>query len=247
MALGLIATPRARELLLEAIRRDSTYRDDVRRVLGAAFGILLDIQDPDWQSALPNATLPINPAVRVRDSATTQPLEGIRVVFRVDSGGGSVTDSVQHTDPNGVASVGWRLGGAAGNNVLRAIAGGKVVRFHAAASAAPAPDAPTNLTTEAPGVLSDNGIERRYSFDLNWTDGSSTETGFYVERCAGSGCTAFAVVANVGANVTSYAATATRPSSGSPVNFSYRVRAYRTDGAATPVSSPSNTVTVLVP
>src|SRR5688572_27847111 len=56
VALGLIATPRARELLLEAIRRDSTYRDDVRRVLGAAFGILLDIQAPDWQRALPDAT-----------------------------------------------------------------------------------------------------------------------------------------------------------------------------------------------
>jgi hypothetical protein len=204
-------------------------------------------QDPDWQSAPPNATLPINPAVLVRDSATTQPLEDIRVVFRVDSCGGSIiTDSVQQTNPNGVASVQWRLGGSAGNNVLRATAGGKVVRFHAAVSTTPAPDAPTNLTS-SPAVLADNGVTRTLSFSLSWTDGSTTETGFYVERCAGTGCTVFEVVASVGANVTSYPTTAERPSGTSPATFNYRVRAYRSDGAATPVSSPTNTLTVLVP
>jgi subtilisin-like proprotein convertase family protein len=39
---------------------------------------------------------------------------------------------------------------------------------------------------------------------LTWDDNSTNETGFKIERCQNAGCTTFAQVATVGANVSSY-------------------------------------------
>jgi hypothetical protein len=57
------------------------------------------------------------------------------VVFRVDSGGGKVVDSVQFTDAHGRAAVRWRLGSATADsiNVLHAAVAGRTARFHAVA------------------------------------------------------------------------------------------------------------------
>jgi hypothetical protein len=60
------------------------------------------------------------------------------------------------------------------------------------------------------------------SLTLTWTDNSTSEDGFKVERCTGMGCTNFTQIATVGANVTSYADTGLA----SGTRYMYRVRAY---------------------
>ena len=55
--------------------------------------------------------------------------------------------------------------------------------------------APTNLAATA---VSSSQI------NLTWTDSDNTEQGFKIERCTGAGCSDFAQIATVGANVTSY-------------------------------------------
>jgi hypothetical protein len=71
---------------------------------------------------------------------------------------------------------------------------------------------------------------------LDWTDNSSNEQGFDVERAAKVKNLEFARIATVGVNVTSYSQTET---SGQWV---YRVQAYNAVGA----SSFSNNVTIRV-
>ena len=82
----------------------------------------------------------------------------------------------------------------------------------AVTQAAPAlPAAPTNL---AATVIS------RSQINLAWTDNANNETGFKIERCKGATCTNFALIATVGANVTSYSNT------GLAANTTYRYRIY---------------------
>ncbi len=88
------------------------------------------------------------------------------------------------------------------------------------------PAAPTSLV--ATGVSSSR-------IDLSWTDNASDESGFRIERCTGRRCTSFAVVAQVGPNVTSFANTGLSPRT----QYRYRVSAY--NGVGT--SGYSNTVT----
>ena len=71
--------------------------------------------------------------------------------------------------------------------------------------------------------------------NLAWVDSDATETGFKIERCTGAGCSDFAQIATVGANVTTYANTGLAAST----SYSYRVRAYNTAGD----SNYSNTAT----
>ncbi len=79
------------------------------------------------------------------------------------------------------------------------------------------PAAPTNL---AATVISKSQI------NLAWTDNSSNETGFRIERCKGSTCTNFTLVASVGANVTSYSNTKLNANT----TYRYRVYAYNAGG-----------------
>jgi len=78
------------------------------------------------------------------------------------------------------------------------------------------PAAPANLAATA---VSSSQI------NLTWAD-SDTEQGFKIERCTGAGCSDFAQIATVGANVTSYSNTGLTPST----SYSYRVRAYNAAG-----------------
>jgi murein tripeptide amidase MpaA len=73
------------------------------------------------------------------------------------------------------------------------------------------PAAPTSLVAVAVS---------RSQINLTWTDNSNNETGFRIERCKGSTCTNFALVATVGTNVTSYSNT------GLTANTAYRYRIY---------------------
>jgi predicted phage tail protein len=84
--------------------------------------------------------------------------------------------------------------------------------------AAPAlPAAPSSLTA---AVISKNQI------NLSRVDNGGNETGFRVERCSGSTCTNFTVIATVGANVTSYANTNLTANT----TYRYRVYAYNAGG-----------------
>jgi hypothetical protein len=76
----------------------------------------------------------------------------------------------------------------------------------------PPPNAPSNLTATA---VSSSQI------NLAWTDNSTDETGFKIERCQNAGCSNFAEIAQVGANVTTYSNTGLTAST----TYGYRVRA----------------------
>lgn len=84
-----------------------------------------------------------------------------------------------------------------------------------ASATIPTPVAPSLVAT---AVTDDTRI------DLLWTDNTTDETGFKIERCIGVGCTSFAEIATVGANVTTYQDTGLSNST----TYRYRVKAYKT-------------------
>jgi FtsP/CotA-like multicopper oxidase with cupredoxin domain len=96
------------------------------------------------------------------------------------------------------------------------------------ASTAP-PASPTGLVATAVGLDTIN---------LTWTDASTDETGFTVERCTGAGCTTFTVLASaLAANTTTYADT------GLPSGTSYSYRVFASNVFAD--SAPSNVATAV--
>ena len=82
---------------------------------------------------------------------------------------------------------------------------------------APTPAAPASLTATATTTSQVN---------LAWTDNSSNEDGFKIERCSGNNCTNFAQVATVGTNVRTYSNTGLAKNT----FYTYRVRAYNSFG-----------------
>ena len=87
------------------------------------------------------------------------------------------------------------------------------------------------VTLEAPALplAPSNLVASAFSksqINLTWTDNSGNETGFRIERCKGSTCTNFALIATVGANVTSYSNTKLNANT----TYRYRVYAYNTSG-----------------
>ena len=92
------------------------------------------------------------------------------------------------------------------------------------------PSAPSNLTATAASASQVN---------LQWTDNSNKEEGFEIERCSGSGCSNFALIATVGSNTTSFSNTDLTANT----TYKYRVRAYNADGD----SVYSNTATAVTP
>jgi hypothetical protein len=108
------------------------------------------------------------------------------------------------------------------------------------ASATTAVGAPTGLTATA---VSSSQI------NLSWTDNATSETGFRIERCGGSGCSTFVEIATVGANVTSYQNTGLTAN----MTYRYQVRAYNAAGnsgysniaGATTATAPPGTPTAL--
>ncbi len=96
------------------------------------------------------------------------------------------------------------------------------------------PAGPVVTPPAAPGSLT--AVASRTSVTLNWADKSNNEDLFQLERCQGSGCTAFALVQQLNPNVT----TATDSFLKRSTNYRYRVRAINAAGA----SAYSNEVAV---
>jgi hypothetical protein len=81
----------------------------------------LSINGGNNQTGPINITLATPPSVVVRDAANN-PVSGVLVVFRVLSGGGTVTNSTQITNAAGIATLGsWTLGSAPGADTLTAL------------------------------------------------------------------------------------------------------------------------------
>jgi len=82
------------------------------------------------QLATTGTAVPTAPSVMVTDTATNgtaMPVAGATVTFTVTSGGGTVTNAVAVTGPDGIARVGsWTLGSTAGVNTLTATTAGAV-------------------------------------------------------------------------------------------------------------------------
>jgi hypothetical protein len=136
IALDRINTPSADALLLWAARGNRPYRDDVVAAIGQALGATLVAVAGDSQHAPVDSLVRVDPTVLVRIGPTQQPASAIRVVFQVDSGGGTVLDPVTYTDADGRAHARWRLGTVDSSlNILTALAAGRTVRFSAVAHA----------------------------------------------------------------------------------------------------------------
>ena len=90
------------------------------------------------------------------------------------------------------------------------------------------PSAPTSLSTNA---ISSSQI------NLAWADNAFNEDGFKVERCAGSGCTSFAQIATIGANVTSYSNTGLQANT----PYTYRVCAFNVAGNSAYTNAANST------
>ncbi len=81
------------------------------------------------------------------------------------------------------------------------------------------PTIPTNIAITA---------NTRSQISMSWTDNSSDETSFLIERCIGSGCVNFSSLASVAANVTTFTNTGLSRNT----SYSYRVRAVNANGVS---------------
>jgi len=79
--------------------------------------------------------------------------------------------------------------------------------------------------------------------NLAWTDNATNETGFKIERCQGTGCTSFAQIATVGANVTTFNNTGLTGST----SYTYQVRATNSGGDSGYSSPPATATTQVAP
>jgi alpha-tubulin suppressor-like RCC1 family protein len=127
---------------------DSTSPDATPAPTGAGMHALVTPDATGSVDASPSKT----PSIVVLDAAN-QGKPGIRVTFRVVSGGGRITDSVKTTDANGRAALGsWTLGPAPVDNIVEAAADGQTsVRFTVAAQWA------RHLATNALGACAVKG------------------------------------------------------------------------------------------
>ena len=73
--------------------------------------------------------------------------------------------------------------------------------------------------------------------DLSWSDNTTSEDGFKIERCQGGGCSNFVEIANLGPNIEVYSDTALCENQ----TYNYRIFAYKTGQWTSQYSSASNT------
>jgi alpha-tubulin suppressor-like RCC1 family protein len=122
----------------------------------------IEIVQGDAQEAIPGATLPIDPSVRVTDEFGN-PIAGETVSFAVSLGGGSVSSASVATDAEGVASARFTLGLSSGAQRLTAsIASGASAQFAAMAVSRE----PVALALTGPGALVAGQCSAAYSLQL---------------------------------------------------------------------------------
>ena len=73
--------------------------------------------------------------------------------------------------------------------------------------------------------------------NLAWTDNATNETAYEVERCQGAGCTAFTIIATLGANASAY------QNAGLPAGTTYVYRVRARNAASASAYSASVTIT----
>jgi hypothetical protein len=115
----------------------------------------------------------------------------------------------------------------------------RVIAFNASTAESPSNDLVVPALAPAdPTGLNAVAVDP-YHVNMTWTDNANNELGYDIERCTGVGCTNFARIDGVGANIAAY------PDSGLAPNttYSYRVIAYNMGGN----SAPSNIATVTTP
>lgn len=98
----------------------------------------------------------------------------------------------------------------------------------------PPPNPPANPPSNLSAIAASSS-----QVNLSWTDNSSDEDGFNIERCQSAACANFVMIASVGVNVTAYSNTGLSPNT----TYRYRVRASNAGGT----SGPSNEVQVTTP
>jgi len=87
--------------------------------------------------------------------------------------------------------------------VLAFNAAGNSKYSNIAETTTPAAPPPPPVPPAAPGNLTSSAVS--YSqINLSWSDNSTNESGFAIERCADSGCAAFSEIFRTGPNVTAY-------------------------------------------
>jgi hypothetical protein len=137
-----------------------------------------------------------------------------------------------HESTGGTFTIETRLGqGLAGP----ALTGGA---FSVGGGFFPAPPPPTTLTSpNAPSDLT-AGTVTATSVSLSWTDNSSNEDGFKIERCtvAGKRCKDYIVIATLGSDAVSFDDRAVMKNTG----YQYQLRAFNSAGE----SPLSNVLTV---
>jgi len=111
----------------------------------------------------------------------------------------------------------------------------RVVAIHPGGASDPSNEGIASTLPASPSAPSGVGVTPLSSTSLRvtWTDASSNETGFKIERALGSN--AFQDVATVGADVTSYTDTGLAPFS----TYYYRVRAVNAGGESAPTAPGS--------
>jgi hypothetical protein len=119
----------------------------------------------------------------------------------------------------------------------------RVVSFNDAGNSAFSNTA--SATTSAPpaSIAAPSGLTAtavsRTQINLSWTDNSGNETGFKIERCKNANCTNYVEIAQVGANVTTFADTTVNRNTA----YRYRVRAFNAGGNS-PYSNPASAKTL---
>lgn len=78
---------------------------------------------------------------------------------------------------------------------------------------------------------------------LTWTDNSTNETNFQVERCTGASCTSFTLIGAPGANVTTYVDSTVADAT----TYCYRVRAINSGGSSSYSNTSCATTTTPIP